>query len=206
MEMLGRSPGSKCVYWPPRTASVSGGHGKATKCRRCCASLVLGKNPHLSSGQNQEITWAQPVHGKNRTVFSLPLEEAEKLLGMETFTKRYAAQETSFSQQEVKQELQDWVCEVAMGNASVKLVCCPEDKVCAKRCNDQTMCSQCWVPLCRSCQKDLVWHKKLPAAALSNDMMVYYGPRDACRKEVTVMEMLCASPCLTTMICFSLGQ
>ena len=35
---------------------------------------------------------------------------------------------------------------------------------------------------------------------------VLWAYRDACRKEVTVMEMLCASPCLTTMIFFSLGQ
>ena len=35
---------------------------------------------------------------------------------------------------------------------------------------------------------------------------ILYGPKEACREEVTVMEMLCASPCLTTMICFSLEQ
>eukprot|EP00435_Cladocopium_sp_Y103_P031622 s1345_g8.t1 len=120
--------------------------------------------------------------------------------------KRYVAQETQFAQQEMKHELQDWMCEVRNGAASVKLLCCPEDKVCAKCCNDQTLCPQCWVPLCRSCQQDLVWHKRQPAAALTNDMMVYYGPKDTCRNEVTVMEMLCASPCLTTMICFSLEQ
>ena len=51
----------------------------------------------------------------------------------------------------------------------------------------------------------LVWHGRQPAAALSNDMMVYYGPREAYSVEVTVMEMLCASPCLTTMILFQFG-
>lgn len=164
------------------------------------------KYPYIRSGRNQEVTWAQPVHGKDKTVFGQSPEEAEKLLGMEPFMQRYVAHETVFAQQEMKHELQDWACEVQMGNASVRLLCCPEDKVCAKRCNEQTLCPQCWVPLCRSCKQDLVWHKKLPAAALSNDMMVYYGPKDACRKEVTVMEMVCASPCLTTMICFSLEQ
>ena len=45
-----------------------------------------------------------------------------------------------------------------------------------------------------------------PRRCMSNDMMVYCGPREAYSVEVTVMEMLCASPCLTTMICFSLEQ
>ena len=103
-------------------------------------------------------------------------------------------------------ELEAWACQVDFAAASVQLVCCPEDKICHKRCRPESLCSQCWVPLCRSCKGDLVWHGRQPAAALSNDMMVYYGPREAYSVEVTVMEMLCASPCLTTMICFSLEQ
>ena len=99
------------------------------------------------------------------------LQEAEKLLGMETFMNRYVSQETPFEQQEMKQELQDWQCEVQMGTVSIKIVRCPEDEVCAKRCNDQRLCPQCWVPLRRSCQEDLVRNR---AAALSNDMMIYY--------------------------------
>ena len=58
-----------------------------------------------------------------------------------------------------------------MGTVSIKIARCPEDEVCAKRCNDQRLCPQCWVPLCRSCQEDLVRNR---AAALSNDMMIYY--------------------------------
>ena len=43
----------------------------------------------------------------------------------------------------------------------------------------------------------------LPPAALANDMMVYYAPEILYTEEVTMMEMVCASVCLTSMICFS---
>ena len=35
-------------------------------------------------------------------------------------------------------------------------------------------------------------------------MMIFYAPRELYTMEVTVMEMLCASVCLTSMICFTL--
>jgi hypothetical protein len=65
------------------------------------------KYPYIRSGRNQEVTWAQPVHGKDKTVFGQSPEEAEKLLGMEPFMQRYVAHETVFAQQEMKHELQD---------------------------------------------------------------------------------------------------
>ena len=44
----------------------------------------------------------------------------------------------------------------------------------------------------------------MPPAALTNDMMVFYAPRELYVDKVTVMEMLCASVCITTMVCFTL--
>ena len=45
---------------------------------------------------------------------------------------------------------------------------------------------------------------KLPAAALPNDMMRFYAPRELYTESVTIIELLCASVCMTSMICFTL--
>ena len=178
--------------------------GNNISCLLCF--VCARKYPYVRSSRNQEVGWVQPVDRKNETIFGQSLGAVEKLLGMKVFRKKYVDKETEFARQEMTAELEAWACQVDFAAASVQLVCCPEDKICHKRCRPESLCSQCWVPLCRSCKGDLVWHGRQPAAALSNDMMVYYGPREAYSVEVTVMEMLCASPCLTTMICFSLEQ
>ena len=46
----------------------------------------------------------------------------------------------------------------------------------------------------------------MPPAALANDMMIFYAPKELYTKKVTVMEMICASVCLTSMICFRLEK
>ena len=46
----------------------------------------------------------------------------------------------------------------------------------------------------------------MPPASLANDMMIFYAPAVLYKEEVTVMEMICASTCLTSMICFSLEK
>ena len=44
----------------------------------------------------------------------------------------------------------------------------------------------------------------MPPMALTNDMMIFYAPRELYTKQVTVMEMICASVCFTSMVCFTL--
>ena len=46
--------------------------------------------------------------------------------------------------------------------------------------------------------------EKLPPQALRNDLMIYYGPEELYEDAMTVIEMICASVCITSMICFSL--
>jgi len=49
-------------------------------------------------------------------------------------------------------------------------------------------------------------HLSAPSHALANDMLTFYPPRDIYAKEVTFMELVCASPCFTAMACFSLEK
>ena len=44
----------------------------------------------------------------------------------------------------------------------------------------------------------------MPPMCLANDMMIFYAPRELYTLNVTVMEMICASVCVTSMICFTL--
>ena len=44
----------------------------------------------------------------------------------------------------------------------------------------------------------------MPPAALTNDMRVFYFPRELHADKVTTMELVCASVCITTMVCFTL--
>eukprot|EP00972_Heterocapsa_arctica_P065871 9720888-Heterocapsa_arctica.AAC.1 len=41
-------------------------------------------------------------------------------------------------------------------------------------------------------------------AMLANDMMIFYAPKELYTLQVSVLELICASVCLTSMICFSL--
>ena len=43
-----------------------------------------------------------------------------------------------------------------------------------------------------------------PARALSNDMMIFYAPKSMYEDKMTVLEMICSSVCITSMICFSM--
>ena len=46
----------------------------------------------------------------------------------------------------------------------------------------------------------------MPPAALANYMMIYDAPTGLYTKNATVMDMLCANVCVTSMICLSLEQ
>eukprot|EP00959_Pyramimonas_sp_CCMP1952_P291127 6089841-Pyramimonas_sp.AAC.1 len=43
----------------------------------------------------------------------------------------------------------------------------------------------------------------LLAAALANVMMTFYSPEELFGRKVTVLEMICASVCITSMACFA---
>jgi hypothetical protein len=91
---------------------------------------------------------------------------------------------------------------------ATRVLCCPEDRKCLDpECNrgvrGNVCCAQCSLPICSECESGRVdRHGKfcLPPAALANDMAVFYAPRELYTKQVTIPEMICALPCLTSMI------
>ena len=110
-----------------------------------------------------------------------------------------------------KAELDEWNMEVKYPSGSCRLLGCPEDKYCTNTScmTGHDICEQCQIPQCHEC-KNSMYDKRgravMPAAALANDMMIFYAPSILYTERVTVMEMVCASVCLTSMICFSLEK
>ena len=66
-----------------------------------------------------------------------------------------------------------------------------------------TFCEQCQVPVCADCCRDLK-EAKLPPSSYANDMWTGYGLDRIYEENVTVIELACASPCLTSLICMSM--
>ena len=44
----------------------------------------------------------------------------------------------------------------------------------------------------------------MPPQCLANDMWIGYGPPLLSERKVTIMEMICASPCITTLTCMTM--
>ena len=66
-------------------------------------------------------------------------------------------------------------------------------------------CSFCLASMCTECQSDL--HRRtpeVPPAALPHYMMICYAPTELYELHATVMDIICASVCITSMLCFTL--
>ena len=64
-------------------------------------------------------------------------------------------------------------------------------------------CEQCQVPVCADCF-DHLKEAKLPPLSYANDMWTGYGLSRIYEENVTVMELACASPCLTSLVMMSM--
>ena len=59
------------------------------------------------------------------------------------------------------------------------------------------------MPICTECYEHLR-AKQLPPLSLANDMWTGFAPERIYKEKVTVMELICASPCITTLVCMSM--
>ena len=87
-------------------------------------------------------------------------------------------------------------------NESFKMSCCPEDLVCKNIMNRhhsrQECCNACEMPCCQECAHHMFGEEpSMPPVALSNDMVIYYAATELYIENVTAMEMICASVCVS---------
>ena len=126
------------------------------------------------------------------------------MLGFNTYHARYVSTLPPDTQTSLQPELGQWTCHMSCPSYKIHVVACPEDKICVRRCPSGSVCMQCEVPLCSSCWTYLYRHRSKPPEALSNDMILGHPPREIYTQECTVLELLCASPCMTALTCFSI--
>ena len=110
---------------------------------------------------------------------------------------------------ELHDDFADWRMTVAFDSENVQILCCPEDVHCEGDISHtpDTCCTKFVAPLCIECERSL-YNKKpeIPQAGLTNDMMIFYAPRELYENNAAVMEMICASVCITSMGCFTLEK
>jgi len=168
----------------------------------CCARRF----PHVSSISRNEIKWVTPCDEPS-LFFGLSHTQAEKILGFEAYMTKYGHCSGSGmpNLNQWREEFEDFVLDVTIDGKSLRLLCCPEDLQCdsAECQKNASRCGQCRVPMCSECTNSLE-KKVMPPAALTNDMMVFYAPVELYTLNVTVVEMVCASVCITSMICSTL--
>ena len=182
-------------------------------CFLCGCVYVHRKKPAHDLRRNQKqgenhIQWYRPCETTD-LFFRLDSDQTEIQYGQQTYLERFSSDNGKFLDlRRHMSEFEDWIADIPFSTGDVRILCCLEDRRCvAKGCAKQKrLCSQCEVPVCRTC--DAHARQRNPTqspVSLANDMMIFYAPKALCADGgLTVMEMICASPCITSMICFSL--
>ena len=130
---------------------------------------------------------------------------------MKLYCEKYGKISNVITLSETSEEFEDWHLNVTLNGEAFKVLCCPEDVQCARLDNNEhakgECCDECIAPVCRECCLQLNQAKpQLPPSSLANDMMIFYPPKMLYKEKVTMMEMICASVCITSIICFTLEK
>jgi hypothetical protein len=163
--------------------------------------------PYVSTQKINAISWKMPCERKGMFFMFTPAE-AKEHFSLDSYLRRYGGGPRRLPDlTRHMHEFEDWYIDVPFENEdAVRILCCPEDRDCSEAClRGSVLCPDCKVPVCRDCVSCVfAVEPRMPAGSLANDMMTFYGPLEMYEDEMTVMEMICASVCITSMICFSL--
>ena len=140
--------------------------------------------PYKAREHFPPVSWCKPleafsVYGANET---------RRLFGLGTYLENYGSDPAGFYDlRRHLVEFDDWWLHVPFGSSTVRVLCCPEDRVCTRTGfqHGRLICGECHIPLCSRCA-DYVYEEpaaSLPPAGLSNDMMVFMRLRN-CTKMV----------------------
>jgi hypothetical protein len=176
--------------------------------------------PHIASldksgrRPKNEIRWQKPMEtDQDVKFFGLSARSCADIFGLDTYVERYGHMPGFPDMRQRMAEFDDWNLIVPFQQRPLTILCCPEDRRCSsddkKNCiASKTLCKNCEVPICRDCEAALTNLEvpQMPYAALTNDLMILFAPSILYEKQVTAMELICASVCLTTMISFTLEK
>ena len=143
--------------------------------------------PHVATQRRHLISWVRPLtrindndtdeRGENVRFCNLTLDETRDFFGCSEYFERYGNQDggPNLKTGSYANEFDDWTMKVPFGKLRCKILCCPEDRTCnACVANSNSLCQECFVPLCHHCSKALYKETvpRQPEGALSNDMSV----------------------------------
>ena len=160
--------------------------------------------PFVDGFPNQQITWLRAYEPRTGLFFGHVPEMLEALLGMSTYHARYVTTLPADTQPGLQSELAQWTCTIACAPYNMSVLSCPEDKRCIQRCPSNRLCTHCEIPMCTSCRTRIYRQRMKPLEALSNDLFLGHPPKELYEQECTILELLCASPCMTALTCFSI--
>ena len=160
--------------------------------------------PFVDGFPNQQISWLRAYEPRTGLFFDHVPEMLEALLGMSTYHARYVTTLPADMQPDLQSELAQWTCTIACAPYNMSVLVCPEDKKCIQRCPSNRLCTHCEIPICTSCHTRIYRQRMKPLEALSNDLFLGHPPRELYAQECTMLELLCASPCMTALTCFSI--
>ena len=174
------------------------------------------KFPRVEGRRGNPIEW-RAVSPNGDGFFGLPGAFVREHMTVDAYVERFgqvdAAREGSSGVhlRDRMEEFDDWHVSVPSQEGPVRVLCCPEDMRCTSGAwhSENTACSCCEAPLCGECGNAMAGARgeaALPPAALANDLMAFYSPEELFSSKVTVLEMICASVCITSMVCFTLEK
>ncbi|CAJ1414058.1 unnamed protein product, partial [Effrenium voratum] len=170
----------------------------------CCACVYTRV---AEVGERSEIQWRRPLNrapSGELLFFGRPAAAAE-VLGLEHFLNKYDQLDAPGKKLSDHETFASWKLRLP-GPDDVELLCCPEDHRCGaapEHVAAGVLCEHCELPVCGECLDHLA-EAELPPLSLANDMWTGYAPERIYAEEATVMELICASPCVTTLICMSM--
>ncbi|CAJ1431386.1 unnamed protein product, partial [Effrenium voratum] len=170
----------------------------------CCACVYTRV---AEVGERSEIQWQRPLSrapSGELLFFGRPAAAAE-VLGLEHFLNKYDQLDAPGKKLSDHETFASWKLRLP-GPDDVELLCCPEDHRCGaapEHVAEGVLCEHCELPVCGECLGHLA-QAELPPLSLANDMWTGYAPERIYAEEATVMELICASPCVTTLICMSM--
>ena len=174
-------------------------------------------HPFIPGEQRQLIRWEAVCSPESRDgehvclFLGMSSDETEACLGVATYVQRYGNQGAGYPnllEEPWAKELQQWVMQVPFVAGPLSVLCNGEDRCCRREHTAgraKELCVDCSVPLCHACRKDLFARPRMfPVRALSNNLWTGYASPIVTEAQATYMELLVASPCILSLICFTL--
>ena len=188
-----------------------------------------GLHPYVEEVADKgEIQWHRPLQragpDDGLTFLGQPLDKIKELLGLQAYLAKYnvVSEANAEGAPDIRltdhESFEDWTVKLP-GLADSALLCCPEDRprqskllpfrqdrccdVCREHGSGSALCEHCQLPICKECAGYLA-AGRLPPPSYANDMWTGYGLQRIYEQKVTAIELVCASPYLTSMVLLSM--